>query len=115
MHRGRRLHSAQPGSAQLIEQVDKLAATGRLSEDQTAQLRAAAERGELAVVMREVRLQHVRLALADAVAVGTLGQPDADALLARLEHGEDTHALRRELRRAGILPAARRGDGSADA
>ncbi len=83
--------------------LDKLVASGRLTEEESAQLREAAERGELESAARPVQLRHATAALAAAVAAERITQSDADGYLARLRAGEDTHRVRRELRKAGIL------------
>jgi len=76
---------------------------GRLTDEQRARL-AAASPEDRDRVLQQVRLQHVRRSLADAVAGGRVSQADADSVLDRLSHGEDVHRLRRELRRRGVLP-----------
>lgn len=66
--------------------------------------RAGAPLGDRDHPVEAIRLQHVRSSLAGAVAEGRVAQADADAVIERLTHGEDAHQLRRELRRAGVLP-----------
>lgn len=55
-----------------------------------------------------MRQQHARSSLAAAVDEGRVAQADADTVLERLARGEDAHQIRRELRRAGVLPRAKR-------
>lgn len=76
---------------------------GRLTDEQRARL-AAASPEDRDRVLQQVRLQHVRRSLADAVAGGRVSQADADSVLDRLSRGEDVHRMRRELRRRGVLP-----------
>jgi hypothetical protein len=83
--------------------LDKLVASGRLTEEESAQLRDTAERDGLTSAAKPIQLRHATAALAEAVAAGKVSQPDADRYLARLRAGEDAHRVRRELRRAGIL------------
>ncbi len=51
----------------------------------------------------QLRLEHARRSLDEAVSAGRIAQPEADSLLDRLARGEDAHTIRRELRRAGVL------------
>ena len=59
----------------------------------------------------QLRLEHARRSLDEAVSAGRIARPEADSLLARLARGEDAHAIRRELRRIGVL-LGRSGRGS---
>ena len=83
--------------------IDRLVASGRLTEEQGEELRQAATVQELGRRAHAVQLQHASRALADAVAAGKLSRIDADGYLDRLNRGEDAHRVRRELRRAGVL------------
>lgn len=78
---------------------------GRLTEEQRARL-AAAPPEDRERILQEVRGQHVRRSLGDAVAEGRLSQADADSVLERISRGEDVHSLRRELRGLGVLPGS---------
>lgn len=77
--------------------------TSRLTKAQRAQLDTAASAQEREALLTDVRLTHIRDALADAVRADRLTAPAANQVVARLERDEDPHAIRRELRRAGVL------------
>ena len=83
--------------------LEKLVASGKLTKEESAQLREGAERGDPASAAKPVQLRHATAALAEAVAAGKLSQAEADGYLARLRDGEDAHRVRRELHRAGVL------------
>jgi hypothetical protein len=83
--------------------LDKLVASGRLTEEESARLREAAGRDDLQSAAGPVQLRHATAVLAQAVADDKITRSEADAYLARLRDGEDAHRVRRELRRAGIL------------
>jgi hypothetical protein len=75
----------------------------RLSPEQRERLAAAASPAERDVVIEEVRHAHLDKALDEAVIAGRLSPVVAAGILDRLARGEDPHALRRELRAAGVL------------
>jgi hypothetical protein len=82
----------------------------RLTPEQRAAWQAAPP-GDRDQTLQAIRLRHVRDTLGGAVAEGRVAQADADAVLEGLMRGEDAHQLRRELRRAGVLPGhVRRSD-----
>ena len=91
----------QGRSARLIERLDRLVEAGRLSEEEAERLRTAAASGELDDAVRQIRLKHARVRICAAVEGRQLTQDEADAIVERLENGEDPrflHALRRRLR-----------------
>lgn len=90
-----------PGPTGVAEQTGG-SVRPRIDEERAR--KAAAELGGRDHPVEAIRLQHVRSSLAAAVAEGRVAQADADAVIERLTHGEDAHQLRRELRRAGVLP-----------
>ncbi len=75
----------------------------RLTKTRQAQLDSAASAPEREALLAEIRLTHIRAALADAVQADRITVPAANQVVARLERGEDPHAIRRELRHAGVL------------
>lgn len=75
----------------------------RRSREQREPLDAAASPAERGAVVEEVRHAHAEKALEEAVTAGRLSPVAAQAILARLARGSDPHALRRELRAAGVL------------
>lgn len=81
--------------------IDKMLAAGRISEDEAARVRSAAETGDLDAVLQEIRLRHARQSVATAVAEGRKTQEDAAALLERLDRGEEPRGLLRGRSRRG--------------
>jgi polyhydroxyalkanoate synthesis regulator phasin len=49
-----------PTADQVLEQLDELVATGRLTKEGAQRVRAAAQAGRLDEVAREIRREHVR-------------------------------------------------------
>jgi hypothetical protein len=75
----------------------------RLTDEHRARFAATGSEQEYDTVLAQTRLAHIGRALAEAVAAGRLAPPDEKRILARLAAGEDPHAVRRELRAAGVL------------
>lgn len=75
----------------------------RPTDGHRARLAATDSKQENDTALAATRLGHIRQALAEAVEAGRLTSPDANRILARLAGGEDPHAVRRELRAAGVL------------
>ncbi|MCA1672855.1 MAG: hypothetical protein LC799_11865 [Actinobacteria bacterium] len=79
---------------QLLERLDKLVRAGRLSDEEAARLRTAADTGQLDDAAREIQLRHASARVNEAVADGTITQEQARVLLERLASGEDPRFLR---------------------
>ncbi len=75
----------------------------RLSSEQRETFDAAASPAERNAVIKEFRQAHIERALHEAATAGRLGPAEAAGILNRLARGGDPHALRRELRAAGVL------------
>jgi len=75
----------------------------RLSPEQRETFDAAASPAERDAVIKGFRQAHIEKALHEAVTAGRLGPAEAAGLLHQLARGGDPHALRRELRAAGVL------------
>lgn len=78
----------------LFERLDKLVRAGRLSDEEAAGLRTAADTGQLGEAAREIQLRHASARVNEAVADGTLTPEQARVLLERLASGEDPRLLR---------------------
>jgi hypothetical protein len=92
--RGDDEHLRLARGAQLTARIDKLLATGRITEDEAERVRQAVESGHIDAVVTEIRLRHARDWLVTAVADGRMTQAEADAVVGRLERGEDPRPLR---------------------
>jgi hypothetical protein len=82
----------------LTQSIDKLLASGQVTEEEAARLRAALEQGGRDVVVRDIRVRHAEAALAGAVQDGRMTQQEADGYLDRLRAGEHSRSLRAHLR-----------------
>jgi hypothetical protein len=82
----------------LTQSIDKLLASGQLTDEEAARLRAALAHGGRDEVVREIRVRHAEAALAGAVQDGRMTQHEADGYLDRLRAGEHSRSLRAHLR-----------------
>jgi predicted outer membrane protein len=98
----------------LEQRVEKMRASGRLSEQEAARLRAARGPAEFDEAVRDVRVRHAGARLEAAVADGTIARDEADALLERLRSGEHSRSLRARIGalRPGRAPDTGRAAGS---
>jgi hypothetical protein len=87
-------HAQPRNRARLLERLDKMVEAGRLTEDEAARLRGAAESSEFSDAVGEIRRRHATARLDDAVADGRLTPEETGALRERLENGEDPRFLR---------------------
>jgi len=87
--------------ARIIEQLDKMTASGRITPEEAAGLRAAAGTEEFDVVMGAIRARHARVHTDAAVADGRMSQGDAETALDRVRDGEHSAALRAQIRGTG--------------
>ncbi len=90
----------------IIQQVDRMVAAGRITDEEAAQLRAAEGTPEFDAVVGAIRARHAGAHMEAAVAEGDMNQAEADGYLARLRSGEHPKGLRAKLqvppfRRAG--------------
>jgi len=77
-----------------------MVAAGRLTKEEAQRMRAASTAGEREEVARAVQMRHARSRLKEAVDGGRLTPAEAEALVERLDHGEDVSILRGIRRRA---------------
>jgi len=81
----------------IVEQLDHMVASGRVTEDEAVRMRAASSATEFDAVVAEVRARHAAPRLAAAVEAGEMTQSEADGALARLRAGEHSGSLRARL------------------
>ena len=93
------------GRERLLKQLDKMVASGRVTETEAARLRTAAGSDEFDSASRDIRVRHARAQLNAAVEGGQMTQEEADAHLEGLKRGEHSRSLRAHLRR--LLPRTR--------
>jgi len=81
----------------LVERLDTMVESGRVTEQEAGRLRAARGPGEFDDVVRGIRLRHAGTRLHDAVVDGSMSQEEADGYLERLGNGEHPRGLRAHL------------------
>jgi hypothetical protein len=82
----------------LVQRLDKMIQSGRVTNQEVQRLRAAGTQSEFDETVRDIRLRHAGTRLNSAVADGTVPKEDADGLLERLRRGEHSPSLRARLR-----------------
>jgi hypothetical protein len=85
----------------IIEQLEKMVASGRITPEEAARLRAAAGTSDFDSAMGEIRGRHARVHADAAVAAGRLSREEADATLDRVRDGEHTDELRAHIKGTG--------------
>jgi polyhydroxyalkanoate synthesis regulator phasin len=96
----------------IIEQIDKMVASGRITEDEAARLRATEGAAEFDAVVGAIRSRHAGVHMESAIAGGEMSQEEADRYLASLRKGEHPKVLRTRLsqHRPSRHSAAPKGD-----
>ena len=82
----------------IIEQMDKMVESGRITEEEAAQLRATEGTADFEAAVGAVRARHAGAHVEAAIADGEMSQEEADAYLERLRSGEHPEGLRARLR-----------------
>ena len=90
----------------LVQRLDGMVESGRVTEQEAERLRTASEPSEFDKGLLSIRLRHARASLDAAVRDGVMTREEADGFLGRLRGGEHTGALRAQLRslRRGTPP-----------
>ena len=92
----------------IIEQLEKMVASGRITPEESGRLRATAGTLEFDAVMGEIRARHAQVHTDAAVAAGRLSQEEADAILHRVSGGEHSAEFHAHIRGTdGGAPASR--------
>ncbi len=81
----------------LMDRLDSMVDSGRVTGDEAARLRAAGGNDEFDGVVRDIRLRHARARLDTAVEGGSMTREEADGFIARLRAGEHPRSLRAHL------------------
>jgi polyhydroxyalkanoate synthesis regulator phasin len=85
----------------LMEQLDRMVQTGRITEDEAVRLREAQGTERFDQVMGEIRARHARVHTDAAVSDGRMAPDEADELLDRVRAGDHSKELRAQIRRSG--------------
>jgi hypothetical protein len=80
--------------SRLVARLDTMVAAGRITDEEAARLRAAADSGTLHAEAQRIQRRHAKARLEAAVADGRMTPGEAAALVARLDSGEDPRFLR---------------------
>ncbi len=87
--------------ARLLERLDSMVESGRVTAEEAARLRSAKSDEEVEAAVVAIRSRHAEESLTRAVEAGQMSQSDADANLERIRHGEHPRGLRAHLNRIG--------------
>jgi uncharacterized membrane protein YraQ (UPF0718 family)/YHS domain-containing protein len=83
----------------MMERLDAMVASGRITPNEAARLRATDGTPEFDHVVAGIRARHAQAHTDPAVAEGRMSQDDADAYLERVRGGEHSRDLRTHIRR----------------
>jgi hypothetical protein len=79
----------------LRARVDKMLAAGRVTAEDAARVRAAADGDDLGAVVAEIRRRHAAEWLERMVKAGRIELREAEVMRRRLKRGEDPHSVLR--------------------
>ena len=82
----------------IIEQVDKMVKSGRITSEDAAKLRAAQGTDAFEEAVANVRARHAQAHTNSAVSDGRMSQAEADGLLERVRSGEHSRELRSHIK-----------------
>jgi polyhydroxyalkanoate synthesis regulator phasin len=82
----------------ILERLDAMVATGRVTEEEAARLRACAGTVEFGPALAAIRARHAAVHTEAAVREGRMTQDEADAALDRVRSGEHSGSLRRHIK-----------------
>lgn len=83
----------------LLERLDRMVESGRLTDAEARRLRAPARPNDFNDAVRDIRVRHAGTKLDVAVAEGSLTRVEADSFVERLGNGEHPRSLRAHLRK----------------
>jgi polyhydroxyalkanoate synthesis regulator phasin len=87
--------------ARVIEQLDRMVASGRITAEEADRLRATAGTTEFDAVMTTIRARHAQAHTDAAVAAGDMSAEEAAAAPAQVREGDHSTGVRRRIRGAG--------------
>jgi hypothetical protein len=82
----------------ILGALDRMVESGRITENEAQDLRAASDERDFNQAVRNIRVRHAGAQLDQAVAGGSLTRAEADHLVERLQNGEHGGSLRARLR-----------------
>jgi hypothetical protein len=81
----------------ILQQLDKMLASGRITEDEAAALRSASDPAEFDRAVGAIQARHAGVHMAAAIAAGDMTQEEVDTNLERLREGYHPEGLRARL------------------
>jgi polyhydroxyalkanoate synthesis regulator phasin len=81
----------------IIERVDKMVASGRITEEEAERLRATEGTADFDAAVGQIRVRHARAHMDKAIAEGEMTQEEGDGYVERLRGGEHPEGLRARL------------------
>jgi polyhydroxyalkanoate synthesis regulator phasin len=81
----------------IMEQLDRMVASGRITEDEAGRLRAAERSAAFEEVVTGIRARHAQVHTDAAVAEGRMSQSEADGFVDRMRSGEHAKELRSQI------------------
>jgi polyhydroxyalkanoate synthesis regulator phasin len=82
----------------IIKQVDRMVASGRITEEEAAHLRATEGTADFDAAVGAIRARHASAHIEEAVADGEMSPQEANEYLQRLRGGDHPKGLRARLR-----------------
>jgi len=82
----------------IMEQLDKMVASGRITPDEAARLRATAGTSEFDAAVAAIRARHAQAHTDRAVEEGRMSEDEADGYLERVRDGEHSRELRAHIK-----------------
>jgi hypothetical protein len=82
----------------IIQQVDKMVNSGRITEEEAARLRATEGTADFDAAVADIRARHAGNHMESAIDRGEMSREEADGYLERLRGGEHPEGLRARLR-----------------
>jgi polyhydroxyalkanoate synthesis regulator phasin len=81
----------------ILQQLEKMVASGRITEEEAAELRSAEGTAQFERTVGTIQARHAGEQLESAIAAGEMTQDEADAYLDRLRRGDHPKGLRARL------------------
>jgi polyhydroxyalkanoate synthesis regulator phasin len=81
----------------ILEQIDKMVASGRITAEEAVDLRAAEGSDQFERAVGAIQARHAGEQMVSAIAAGEMTQQEADAYLDQLRRGDHPKGLRARL------------------
>jgi polyhydroxyalkanoate synthesis regulator phasin len=82
----------------IMEQLDKMVASGRVTPDEATRLRATAGTSEFDTAVAAIRARHAQAHTDRAVEAGQMSDEEAHGYLARVRDGDQSRELRAHIK-----------------